>query len=275
MVSCKSQEKMGSLNFEIKFAAGSENPAKAVSHTFSSKLFKLYANIKKSVPITFVVDDTSPSDRCFIRVTPQYQLVEYTSELIQRCPTHTQDGVHGNRFITVDTGSMPIISKYFYAFDSKGRVSLSVELPPQTKTFTITYHFNCLSSCKKGIRRRDMKLLFELVSYYDEIYETIHSSIGVPLVVATCPGRDRARDERRLASCKQETVEVKKEEKPPHQQQEGNGSKTSDEYDFVDDGLAVGNPRKEEFPNRFWIEVDDEMTIEFIKTFCRGLEQEV
>lgn len=264
---------MESVNFQINFAPGSDNPAKAVSHTFSSKLSKLYANIKKAVPLTFVVPETAP-EKCYIRVTPLYQLVEYSSEVIHRCPTHVNPGLNGDRFITVDTESMPLKAESFYGLDPKGRVSLSVGyVPSSSRSFTITYNFNCLSSCRKGIRRRDMKLLFELVSY-SEKYDIVHSFINVPLVVATCPGRDRARDERRLQNNKEEGPEL-------------NEGKIS-EYDFVDETSSftqeerksdcslheTGN-RLEDEDVSFLIEVDDDMSIEFIKTFCRGLQREV
>lgn len=172
----------GEYDFYIN-CAPQKKMLKAASWAYDEKCRKLYAKCDMVCPIQ-VHTKKEPPKGTILRAMPVYLQPEHARDVVFRCKFHKEEENNG----PVSDHLVRCENEGAQYHDNEGRLSVSILLdkPQAGMTYqVIHYRFMCLSSCKGGMNRRPMKLVFTL-EHNDEVV----GRMSIDVKICTCPGRD-------------------------------------------------------------------------------------
>ncbi|XP_066930236.1 cellular tumor antigen p53-like isoform X2 [Clytia hemisphaerica] len=200
------QPKSGRYNFSLFFEEEKKKPSKSCNFTYSHQLGKLFAQKNVDVPITFKTSIALP-ENFQIRSYLAFDGDTYRSHPVEKCPADLKEwkNMTGENHIIINNKPDTIYSQC-----SSGHyvtITSGFRTEKTKKEFSDAFSFTCFTTCRGGINRRDVSLLFALYSN-----NQFYGQAKVPVVICSSPGRDRISKEKKLmkATCKT----IKKDENP-------------------------------------------------------------
>ena len=199
----------GQFDFSVQFMDHDEVITKSIHFTHSFMLNKLYVQCNEPCPIQFKCG-INPPDGCIIQVRAIFKRPQDRSEVVESCKLHketsTGDPKSTGRLIQVDMFPLKKV-RYDVLPEGHETVSFPYENPDIGWEYQITrFKFTCLSSCKSGINRRPTSLVFYLMSPEGDVL----GCRVMDICICTRPGRDRERDENKIARKDEKKREDKK-----------------------------------------------------------------
>lgn len=185
----------GQFHFDIQPTRHQED-----AHWVYSKLLdKVFTDIGKSVRFNVTLSaDWTPSTALFIRALPLFlPETESFEEVVKTCPTH-EDSNH-----TLNAGC-PSVKHVVRCSDPQtqyqtdplsGRYSVVTRLSapqPGASSVPLLYTFVCKNSCRGGIGRRALALVFTL----EDISGEILGRRVLEVRICSCPRRDKEKQEK-------------------------------------------------------------------------------
>nr|XP_039257657.1 cellular tumor antigen p53-like [Styela clava] len=190
----------GDYGFEIYFGEKTPSAPKNAQYTHSSILNKLFVKMNVTCPIHFKCN-VPPPQGCIIKATPIFKRAQHIKDIVTRCPNHkitdtgTPNHIPVNHLIRVEMPTGRHNVQYNYGADGRESVSVIYENPQVgTEYSTVLFKFMCLSSCVGGINRRPLMLVFT----FENMEGQVLGRRAVEMRVCSCPGRDRAQEEKRV-----------------------------------------------------------------------------
>jgi len=212
----------GAYGFQINFGPQTQSPPKSTHYTYSYTLSKWFVKMDEVCPV-LVRCSSSPPPGTLIRVTPVYKQAEFVNEVVTRCIHHryTDKTTHiaPSHLIRAEMKSSCEV-KYSLPCEKRESVCIVYQPPEVGSEFmTLLYKFMCLSSCRPGINKKALAVIFTLESPGEEVL----GRRVIDLKISTCPGRDRTKaenDMRAIPSGKRVVKTEKRKREPDSEDNE-------------------------------------------------------
>ena len=192
-----SSDNAGAYGFSVRFVKLSEVITKSMHYTYSGKLNKLFVQNDQVCPIQFKCDVIPPIDSV-VKIMARFKSSEFAATPVKPCVIHnlsaTENPLATDHLIQIFEPRCN--ATYNITEEGQRSVSFVFQRNNEDSDFqTMRFKFPCLSSCKSGINRRAVEMIFQLES-------ADGAAIGrqaVDLCICTRPGRDRLREENKPA----------------------------------------------------------------------------
>ncbi|XP_065176366.1 cellular tumor antigen p53-like [Sycon ciliatum] len=184
----------GDYGFTLEFSEEMRRePVNKSSNTYSPTLQKLFANQDSPCPFTFRTTSPVPFGM-ELRATPVFTLPHDMSKVVRRCPAHMQEfqvgGAEAREHLILvdppchcsyrtDDGRLSVVTPY-----------VPTSMDPEHPSMTVVYRFACHSSCKGGMNRRPISIIFTL-----ENQGLVYGRATLKVRLCACPGRDRIKEQ--------------------------------------------------------------------------------
>ena len=220
----------GKYGFDIKFTQA--NKGKSV-WCVSDLTKKLYSTIEKDVPFEIVLSKNNDSvimkeEDLYIRALLTYTEHQHLYDRVIRCPFHVlKDNAPSHGHV--------VVSRHPLAEHHQNEHQLSAVVPldnlrsdqPSTKIIRF-FHFKCFASCKGGISRRQVAVVFTLENRQGQVYG--RKLVNVRLCAA--PLRDRkVDDDKYMLLQNKENPKIEQEKKEEEEEEEEEEEKEEEEDD--------------------------------------------
>lgn len=184
-----SQSKAGRYNFQLYFKEETKFPSKSCLHTYSKQLKKLFVQKDHDIPFTFQTSVPLPN-HFEIRSYLCFEDVTYKSHTVEKCPNDkkTWEGQKAEDHIIINKRE----ETYYSRCPSGPYVTITpgCRLDTNKCEFSDAYIFACYTTCRGGINRRRVSILFALYTN-----DTFCGQAKVEISICSSPGRDRKNKE--------------------------------------------------------------------------------
>ena len=194
------QSGSGAYGFFVHFVELAKVITKNIQYTYSKKLNRLFVQKDEVCPIQFRCGIVPPIGSV-VKVMSRFKSSQFFATPVKTCLLHkksaTENPLSSGHFIQVLEPQCSV--SYNVTDEGQESVSFVFQRNNEDSDFqTIRFRFPCLSSCKSGINRRAIEMIFQLES-------ADGAAIGrqaVDLCICTRPGRDRLREEGKASIAK-------------------------------------------------------------------------
>ena len=184
----------GAYGFQINSEPQIQSPSKCTPYTYSYTLPKWFVKMDEVCPV-LVRCSSSPPPRTLIRVTPVYKKAEFVNEVVTRCSHHRYiyktSHIAPSHLIRAEMKSSCEVK---HSLPCKKRENVCIVFQPPdvgSEFMTLSYKFMCLSSCKPGINKKALAVIFTLESPNEEVL----GRRVIDVKISMCPWRDRTKAE--------------------------------------------------------------------------------
>ena len=179
-----------------------EKSAKSTKFSYSTKLNKMFVQMNEICPFQLLFKNCPPPDSC-IKIIPYFKNAKNSLEVVKPCLLH-QKSSSGNITSFVQAPNQNATN----VLTSDGRQVVCIPLNDSNMKFvTVLLKFTCLSSCKSGINKRPVALVF----FLETSNRKLLGHCSVDICICTRPDRDCENHEKKL-----EMKSTKKLLKRPH-----------------------------------------------------------
>lgn len=189
---CENLGVKGKYIFTLQFESEG-TPAKSCKYTYSAILQKLFAQMDKFVPVSFKFDLPVPGSDTEIRSYLIYKEMDSRELNVDRCPHHLNLNINERypHHIIDSLGNEHLVcpfSKRYVTVLKPGITNKNRNMD----SFSSKIRFRCMSSCRGGIDRRTLLVVYELY-----VANKFCGRAVLEVVICTSPGRDRVNQERK------------------------------------------------------------------------------